>query len=506
MNINVLSFLENSAQHFPDKCAVTDKNNSYTYSELVKRSRAVGTALSQITDTSSPVGIYMEKCADAVTAFFGTAYAGNFYSVLNVELPQNRLAQTVSVLKPSVIITSEKLLETAKEYFADENIVTFEQLVSTEPDNDKIAEILGKRVDTDPLYINFTSGSTGTPKGIVVCHRSVIDFISNFTEIFGITSDDVIANQAPFDFDVSVKDIYSAIKTGATLVVVPRRMFSAPAELVDFLCERKVTTMIWAVSALCLISTFHALDYKTPETINKILFSGEVMPLKALKNFRAHLPNAVYVNLYGPTEITCNCTYHILDNQADYADGIPIGKPFPNEDVFLLDENNKKVTDCGSIGEICVRGTALALGYYNNPEQNAKAFVQNPLNPYYPETIYRTGDLGRFNENGELVFSGRKDFQIKYMGHRIELEEIEREMSAVDGVEQCCCIFDEKKSRLKGFYVGSIEKDELASSMSKDLPAFMIPGIIRRVEEMPLTKNGKIDRKKLAEISGGKRK
>lgn len=506
MNSSVLAYLENSAEYFPEKCAVTDEKVSYSYSELVKLSSSVGTALSELIASGDAVGIYMEKCADTVAAFFATVYAGGFYSVLNTELPQNRLQTTVSVLNPKVIVTSESLLETAKEYFSERKIVTFEDLAKSEPDYTKLGEIRSHKIDTDPLYINFTSGSTGTPKGIVVCHRSVIDFIDHFTEIFGIDNNDVIANQAPFDFDVSVKDIYSAVKTGATLVVVPRRMFSAPAELIDFICDRRITVMIWAVSALCLISTFHALDYRTPETVNKILFSGEVMPLKALKNFRSHLPNAKYVNLYGPTEITCNCTYHILDNERDYADGIPIGKPFPNEDVILLDENNNRISEVGKVGEICVRGTALALGYYSNSEQNAKAFVQNPLNPYYPELIYRTGDLARYNENGELVFSGRKDFQIKYMGHRIELEEIEREMSAVDGVEQCCCIFDEKKSRLKGFFVGSIEKDELAASMSRDLPAFMIPGVIRRVDEMPLTKNGKIDRKKLAEIAGGRRK
>lgn len=506
MNSSVLAYLENSAEYFPEKCAVTDEKVSYSYSELVKLSSSVGTALSELIASGDAVGIYMEKCADAVAAFFAAVYAGGFYSVLNTELPQNRLQTTVSVLNPKVIVTSESLLETAKEYFPERKIVTFEDLAKSEPDYAKLGEIRSHKIDTDPLYINFTSGSTGTPKGIVVCHRSVIDFIDHFTEIFGIDNNDVIANQAPFDFDVSVKDIYSAVKTGATLVVVPRRMFSAPAELIDFICDRRITVMIWAVSALCLISTFHALDYRTPETVNKILFSGEVMPLKALKNFRSHLPNAKYVNLYGPTEITCNCTYHILDNDCDYADGIPIGKPFPNEDVILLDENNNRISEVGKVGEICVRGTTLALGYYSNPEQNAKAFVQNPLNPYYPELIYRTGDLARYNEKGELVFSGRKDFQIKYMGHRIELEEIEREMSAVDGVEQCCCIFDEKKSRLKGFFVGSIEKDELAASMSRDLPAFMIPGVIRKVDEMPLTKNGKIDRKKLAEIAGGRRK
>lgn len=146
-------------------------------------------------------------------------YAGGFYSVLNTELLQNRLQTTVSVLNPKVIVTSESLLETAKEYFPERKIVTFEDLAKSEPDYAKLGEIRNHKIDTDPLYINFTSGSTGTPKGIVVCHRSVIDFIDHFTEIFGIDNNDVIANQAPFDFDVSVKDIYSAVKTGATLVV-----------------------------------------------------------------------------------------------------------------------------------------------------------------------------------------------------------------------------------------------------------------------------------------------
>ena len=314
----------------------------------------------------------------------------------------------------------------------------------------------------------------------------------------------MIANQAPFDFDVSVKDIYSAMKAGATLAVVPRRLFSVPTELMDFLCEKQATTLIWAVSALCLITGFHALDYKTPQSIRKILFSGEVMPLRALKEFRKHLPDATYVNLYGPTEITCNCTYHILERDRDYAAGIPIGIPFPNEDVFLLDGENRLITGQDAEGEICVRGTALALGYYRCPEQNAAHFTQNPLNPNYPERIYRTGDLGRYNAQGELVFSGRKDFQIKYMGHRIELEEIEREMNAIPGVDRACCVFDEKRSRLKGFYTGTIDQGELHTIMKQTLPGFMVPGILRQVEAMPLNKNGKIDRKALAAMAGGR--
>lgn len=502
MNTNILQYLEQSVSRVPEKCALLDDRVSYTYRQVDEMRRRIGTALCGMAPQGSPVAVYMDKCADAIAAFFGIVSAGCFYSVLNPELPPQRLGQIKAVLEPVCIVTTGELEAAAREIFAGAGIVTLEALLETDPDDTLMAKRRAAAIDTDPLYVNFTSGSTGIPKGIVVGHRSVLDFIDCFTRLFGITEKDVIANQAPFDFDVSVKDIYSAICTGATLAVVPRRLFSAPAALMDFLCDTGATTMIWAVSALCLITTFHALDYKTPETVNKILFSGEVMPNKALKEFKKHLPDATYVNLYGPTEITCNCTYHILEPDRDYAGGIPIGIPFPNEHVFLLDGSNRAVTEIDTPGEICVRGTALALGYYSCPEQNAAHFVRNPLNDRYPETIYRTGDLGRYNELGELVFCGRKDFQIKYMGHRIELEEIEREMAAIDGVERCCCVFDEKRSRLKGFYVGTLDKEQLHAAMKQNLPAFMVPGILRQVEAMPLTKNGKIDRKQLAEMGG----
>ncbi len=506
MDRNVLSYLEHSAQVFPDKCALKDDRSSFTYAQVLLTSRRIGTGLSRLTVPRSRVGVYMEKEARTLQVFFGAVYAGCCYSALNRELPAARLRQIVSVLRPALIVTTQALEADAREIFPGAEIVTAEALEDTQADEQRLAAIRARAIDTDPLYLNFTSGSTGVPKGIAVCHRSVLDFIGCFTEIFGITADDVIANQAPFDFDVSVKDIYSALAVGATLVVIPRRLFSAPAELADFLADNGTTTMIWAVSAICLLTTFHALAYRVPDQVNKILFSGEVMPLRALKELKTYLPEAMLVNLYGPTEITCNCTYHILEKDRDYSGGIPIGLPFPNEDVFLLDNDNREVTEPEVPGEVCVRGTALALGYFDNPEQNAAHFTQNPLNPFYPERIYRTGDLARYNEQGELVFAGRKDFQIKYMGHRIELEEIEREMGQIPGVERCCCTFDEKKARLKGFYIGFLSKEELHAAMKAKLPDFMIPGILRQVEEMPLNKNGKIDRKALDEMAGGRRK
>ena len=493
----VLEYLENSTNNCSDKIAVIDENGKYTYKELTELSKKIGTKLTEYFETRNPVPVLTEKGKDTLATFFGAVYAGCFYVLLNPDLPKVRLEHIVNVLGAKNIVTDKAHKESALELINEDNIIYIEDLKNTEINEEKLKKIRENVLDLDPLYANFTSGSTGIPKGVLVGNRSVIDFIDNFTEIFNITEKDIIGNQAPFDFDVSVKDIYSSIAKGATLVIIPKRLFSIPAELLDYICNNNVTTLIWAVSALCLITTFHALDYKTPDTVNKILFSGEVMPIKHLKQWIEHLPNAMFVNLYGPTEITCNCTYHIVDKNLNY-EKIPVGKAFPNEQVFLLDENDKLITDLEVQGEICVKGTCLALGYFNNKEQTNSRFVQNPLNDKYIDMIYKTGDLGEYNQDGEIVFLGRKDFQIKHMGHRIELEEIERAMEKVNGVERSCCIFNEQKGKLYGFYVGNTEKDEVVKYLRENLPVFMVPNKINQIEKFPITKNGKIDRKELA--------
>ena len=505
MKRSVLEYLRRSAARLPEKTAVIDEKESMTYRELLGYSLRIGSEVASRAPSGAPVPVLMEKSAKTLSAFLGIAQAGCFYVLMSPELPRSRLEQIQSVLDAQWVITDEAHRALAEELFAPERVLLVETLLEADVDEALLSRREAQRLDLDPLYANFTSGSTGVPKGVVVGHRSVLDFIDVFTRTFAFREDDVFANQAPFDFDVSVKDIYSSLAVGGTLVIVPRRLFSLPTELLDFLCGHNVTVMVWAVSALCLITTFHGLDYKTPETVRQVLFSGEVMPMKHLKEWMAHLPQTRFVNLYGPTEITCNCTYHIIDRERDYGDVIPMGTAFENEQVLLLDGENRLVTQPEVNGEVCVRGSALALGYYNAWPQTNEHFVQNPLNSHFIEYIYRTGDLAHYNEAGELVFAGRKDFQIKHMGHRIELEEIERAIAAVPGIERACCIFDEKKSKLKGFYVGAVDKKELHHILSEQLPFFMVPGVLTPLEQMPLTKNGKIDRKALAALKRGGR-
>lgn len=494
---NILDYLEQSARHYPDKIAFADEMSTCTYKELWKTARSVGTKLANYVPPRSPVPVFMEKRVETIYAFLGAVYAGCFYVLLDPKLPSERLKQILQTLQSEVLVLHPDYEKQFKALEYEGNVVNILEALQEEEDAVLLEAIREQRLDIDPLYAIFTSGSTGIPKGVLVSHRSVIDFMEEFVDIFGITDKDVIGNQAPFDFDVSVKDIYSTLKTGATMQIIPKKMFSFPTKLLDYLDEREITTLIWAVSALCIVTTLKGLEYKVPQKVNKIIFSGEVMPIKHLNEWKKYLPDALYANVYGPTEITCNCTYYIVDREFQPGESLPIGQPFPNEKVFLLDEGNQLVREAGKKGEICVSGTALSLGYYRNPEQTKKVFVQNPLNEKYLERIYRTGDMAYYGHDGYLYFASRKDFQIKHMGHRIELGEIELAMEMAEGIRRACCTYDEPENKIIAFYEGEAEKRQIVRALGKKLPAYMIPNVWVKMDRLPITKNGKIDRKKM---------
>ena len=379
---NVLEYVEHTAGTSPEKTAIIDPEGCCSYARLLEQAQRIGSALADLTPPHMPVVVWMEKSIPAVCSFLGCAYAGCFYVYLSPDQPRSRGERILEVAQAKLVITTRALLPQWQELGFGVQAVAYEDLVSVSVNATALARVRSQARDVDPLYCNFTSGSTGVPKGVVVSHRSVIDFINYFPELFHITGEDVLGNQAPLDFDVSVKDIYSAFKTGATLVLIPRKMFSVVTQLLDYLCEHHVTTLIWAVSALCLVAQFRGFTYRVPESVNKVLFSGEQMPAKFLRQWQHYLPQADYVNLYGPTEITCNCTYYRVDHPVEEGEKLPIGQPFPNEKVFLLDQEDREITQPNLQGELCVAGTALALGYWNAPEQTARAFVPNPLNPH----------------------------------------------------------------------------------------------------------------------------
>lgn len=503
MKFTILDYLEETAERFPDKLAFADVSASITWSALVEKAKERAAVLSRYFEPGQAVPVMIEKSVKTLEYFFGALYAGCFYSYFDATFPDSRLNSMIETLGVRHIVADSRFEKKLSALNAKPLFFSKLEDDNTPPrcyDDARRRSI----IDTDAAYANFTSGSTGTPKAVAVSHRSVIDFISCFTEIFGIRADDNIANQAPFDFDVSVKDIFSGVFTGASVHLVPKMFFSFPTKLLDYLEEREITVLIWAVSALCIVSTLNGFDYKVPAKLRMVMFSGEVMPVKQLAVWKRFVPAAEYINLYGPTEITCNCTYFRIPKDADiegYARGIPMGIPFPNERILLLDESDRPVTKPGVEGEVCVSGTCVALGYYNS-ERTAEVFVQNPLNKAFFERIYRTGDLAVLGEDGNYYYIGRKDTQIKHMGHRIELGEIENAIARHDGISRACCVFADNK--ITAFYAGEErDKKDIVTLLKVSLPAYMVPSDFIRLAEFPLTKNGKIDRRALLEKLNG---
>ena len=496
---NVLELLEKHAVEVPDQLSYSEPAAGYTYKELLDASKSVGTYLSSRIAPGSAVFVYMKKSADMFPAFWGSVYAGCFYVPIDDKMPVDRIRTILDIMPCAAIICDNTTEEKANQLGCDHVIVMSDNIKNTEPDETGLSAIRKSAIDTDPLYVLFTSGSTGKPKGVVVCHRSVIAYAGWVCSTFSIDHETVFGNQTPFYFSMSVLDIYATLYAGATLYIIPKMLFSFPVRLLELLNDKKINTVYWVPSALCIVANLGAFDEIRPEYLKKVLFAGEVMPTKQLNIWRKHLPDALYANLFGPTEITDIGVYYVVDREFPDDEPIPIGRNCDNVGLLVVSESGEQATEdkVGELGELYIRGTFLALGYYNDPEKTAEAFVQNPLQNAYPETVYRTGDLVYWNDRGELVFSSRKDFQIKHMGNRIELGEIEVALSAQDGIDTCCCLYDTQNKQIVAFYSGSRNEEELHMALSKKVPAYMLPGVYKHLDGLPHNMNGKIDRKEL---------
>lgn len=497
----VTDYLDASAVRYGSKCAFADENRKFTFKELKDESCRIAASLIQMGMFKKPVAVYLDKGVQVIAAFFGALYSGNFYSPLDTEMPLARIHKIMDTLEPSVVITDAAHKKEAENFCGHAELLLLEDVSLAVPDMEKIEKTVSRVIDTDILYVLFTSGSTGTPKGVVISHKALIDFVEWGTERFGIDDSYIFANQTPFYFSMSVFDIYQTVRNGATTYIVPKQKFSFPALLMEYLAEKHVNTLYWVPTALSMVSILGALDSPHLNELSNVFFSGEVMPTKQLNRWLKEYPYVRYANLYGPTELTDVCTVYEVNRSFEDTERLPMGQACRNMDVFLLNERDELVNG-HEIGEVCVRGTGLAYGYYNDPVNTKKAFVQNPLNHSYPELIYRTGDLAQWSDFGELVYVSRKDFQIKHMGHRIELGEIESAVSSVDGVDSNCCLYNTKKSLIILFYTGSIDSDDLTESLKELLPTYMIPNRKKHLEAMPLNLNGKIDRQKLKELAG----
>ena len=500
MQNHVLNYLYEIVERKPDKTAFSDGEVSFTFAEVYERCRSIGSFLHKKGIYKKPVVVFMKKSPQEITAFFGIVAGGNFYVPIDEEMPAGRIQLILNNVQSPLLVCDGTTAEIAKSFeIGDGEIALYDDIVKTEADEEALRQIYRRAIDTDPIYIVFTSGSTGIPKGVAACHRSVIDYIEQLSEILGFDEDTVFGNQSPLYFDACLKEIYPTLKFGAATYLIPKSCFSFPTKLVEYLNEHRINTVCWVVSALTMVSAFGTFETVKPEYLRTVAFGSEVFPVKQFKLWREALPKASFTNLYGPTESTGMCCYYRVEREFEDNEVIPIGHAFPNREILLLKEDGSPAA-AGEQGEICVRGTAVTLGYYNDPVRTAEAFVQNPLNQSYPELIYRTGDIGRYNASGELCFVSRRDFQIKHMGHRIELGEIEVNVNMLQGIKLSGCIYDTKKSKIVLYYVGDVSEKELVLAMKAKLPRYMLPNRTVRLKEMPFTANGKIDRVALRQL------
>jgi len=496
MQKSVIEYLAASAAKYPLKNAVQDENGSVTFAELLRSAFVIADVIKDKDVWKSPIGVYIPKGCHMVQAFAGINMSGNFYVPLDTKSPDTRILSILNILESDVIITDLAHEEQVRK-MCDKQVIIIEEALKNQPKLDAdVEKYLTDQIDTDPVYSIFTSGSTGTPKGVVISHRGVIDYIDWANNVFKFDGENmVIGNQAPFYFDNSTLDIYLMYSTGATLDIISESCFTFPADLVDYMNDHKISFVFWVPFVLINVANKDIFRAKKPEYLKDVLFAGEVMPNKHLNYWRKYLPECRFANLYGPTEITVDCTYYVVDREFADDEPLPIGVECRNSDVLILVDHQREAV-VNEEGELCVRGSSLALGYYNDWEKTRNAFIQNPLNKHYPETIYCTGDIVYKNERGEIMYVGRKDSQIKHNGYRIELGEIENAILASKLVDNCCAVYDFANKKIVLFYEAAkeITKGDFRKGVSDRIPRYMIPSDFYREDLLRQNGSGKIDR------------
>ena len=485
---SVCDFLDNSALKFPNKIAFVEGQKSISYKDFNKITSAVASRILEFLIKKEPILIILPKGIDALISMFGVAKSGNFYSIIDEKMPSERVEKIIAKLRPKLIITSKEL------YFDYGIPAIFSDDFATFSINQTALNAVNI-IDTDLLYVLFTSGSTGEPKGVAITHKSVVDFVFWLKETFNISENEIFASQAPFIFDWSICDVYGAMSVGACLHILSNSLFAFPKKITEYIEKHKINIICWVPSVLSYFANTNALDTANLSSIKKVLFAGEIMPIKQLNMWRKALPHTIFANLFGPTELANICCYYLVNRILSKDEVIPIGNACKNIELLVFDENMRLITKPHVKGELYARGTCLSVGYYNDPEKTQNAFIQNPLQNAYTEKIYKTGDIVAYNEYGELICYGRSDSQIKLNGHRIELGEIETALNAHENIRRSACVF--KDNEIITFYESNKELDCLKDFLEAKIPAYMIPRKFFHTKELPQNPNGKIDRKAL---------
>ena len=502
MKINLIEYFVETVRQFPERYAIIDGERKVSFGELDVLTRCLaGVIVESIQSMNQPIAVFMPKCVEALQADLAITYSGNAYMNLDVKNPAERLNNIFALVKPAAVITNNRFKAIIEPIAVINNAVVINvddvPAKQTIPSQEDLLSGIDCLIDTDPYCIINTSGSTGTPKGVVLNHKSFIDFMAQTFDEYRFSENDIIGSLSPVVFDIWSYEMCLLMGKGACIIVIPDTYSAFPVKILQLMQQHNVSYIFWVPTIMVNIANMELLQQIPLPTLRLCWFAGEVFPSKQFNIWRKSLPQTTFANFYGPIEITLDCVYYTVEREIADDEPIPIGKAFRNTDILILDENNQKVTNSNKEGELCVRGTSLAMGYYNNPEKTAAAFVQNPLNNSYPEIIYRTGDLVFINERSEIVFKGRKDSLIKHMGYRIELGEIEHVIiNTLKLVKNGCVVYNHQRKEITLYYESDNELTaaEFRKAIGNTLPKYMIPVVYHHLPELKRNTNGKIDR------------
>ncbi|MBP9988937.1 MAG: amino acid adenylation domain-containing protein [Ruminococcus sp.] len=490
---SIIDYIEKAAVKHPEKTAIALKEKKYSFSELRNISRRLASAIPSELH-NAPICVFVTRTVDIMALFLSVTYSGNFYVPIDVDMPCEKIQSIIDDSGTKVILGNNSTADLLKKINFSGTFLTLSDA------KDKQCEL--PEIDaSSPLYMVYTSGSTGKPKGVLKSHGAVVSFIEAYVHTFNFSSDDIIGNQTPFFFDASAKDIFLALKTGATIEMIPTEMFAMPTDLIDYLNDKKITFISWVPTALTIVAQLNILSFVLPEYLKKVFFVGEVMPMKHLNKWRKALPDLQYVNLYGQSELAGICCYYEVKGEFENTDTLPMGKPLSNCKIYLLD-GNEIITEPEHIGEIYIVSDALATEYYNDAVKTEKNFIIKIFDGK-PVRCFKTGDMASYDADGNFVFASRSDFQIKHMGHRIELGEIETVACAIPEIQRCCCLYNQDKKKIVLFCELSqgfdVTGKQIQSVLREKLSTYMLPSKVVIMDKLPLNANGKIHRTLLSE-------
>lgn len=499
MKINLLEFLEETVDKYKDKTAVVEGENEITFGELNLKSDLLAKTIHDfIGRSNAPIAVFLPKNINAVISDIAIAKSGNAFMNLDIKTPASRLANIITLIQPAAIISTSDNVKNILDITHDVPVISLDTLDwNSDVNNDEVKDYWKYHIDTDPFCIINTSGSTGTPKGVALCHLNFLDFLYRSQEEFKFSNDEIIGSLSPLVFDIYVFELILMMANAATMVILPSHLAAFPAKLLQIMQEKKVSFIFWVPTIMVNIANMGLLTKFDLSSLKLVWFAGEVFPTLQFNIWRKNLPHTKFANLYGPIETALDSIFYVVEREIPDNEPIPIGFAYKNTDILLLDEDDKRVSAPGKDGEICVRGSSVALGYYNNPEKTNAAFVQNPLNPHYPERIYRTGDIAAINDRGEIIFKGRKDSLVKHQGYRIELGEVEHVIvNTLNLVKNGCVVYDHANKEIVLFYENpsDLEKGEFRRTVGGQLPNYMIPTVLIKEDQLKRNTNGKIDR------------